>query len=146
MRTYHFQLPQESFQLLLVSPQKTKMQFAQEHHLDYPLPYQTFGTRLGDIINLNALFKQISLPNYCTITFNSASVVTCDRPSDFEYSDKLAVTCDNGQSLASLLFYLHKRRPHTVDNAKVAAMDNESVVRVSNLLLFASRPPGAGEF
>jgi hypothetical protein len=72
--------------------------------------------------------------------------MTCDRLSDFEYSDKPSVTCDNGQSSASLLFYLHERRSHTVDNAKVAAMDNESVVRVSNLLPFASRLPGAGEF
>jgi hypothetical protein len=82
MRIYHLQLPQEPtpkirdfkiFQLLLVSPAKTKMQFAQEHHLDYLVPYQTFRTRLGDMINLNALFKQISLPNQPSLS----SVLLC---------------------------------------------------------------------
>ena len=62
--------------------------------------------------------------------------MTCNRLSNLEYSDKLAVTCDNRQNSASLLFYLHERRPHTVDAAKVAAMNNESVNLASHLSEF----------
>ena len=47
----------------------------------------------------------INVEVYCTNPFNSAPPVTCDTLSDLEHSDKLVVTCDKRQTLASLIFY-----------------------------------------